>query len=150
MRPFRFADVHRKILEQHEEIRARIEGLEQSSRRDLPLAQQAVRVLLLRFAAKFDTHLGFEERELAPRIREVDAWGYAREAALRAEHREQRKRLEQVFALAEEPLSTDDRSLSVAISDLAGTLREEILAEEHMLEELARIDEVGHCDQMTG
>src|SRR5690242_17340430 len=108
MRPFCFSDVQRHIVEQHEEIRARLQGLRRTAAYDhLPGAYRALRISLLRFAAHFDAHLAFEERELAPRLRELDAWGMAREAALRSEHREQRTRLEHVCALAEEPSNAE-------------------------------------------
>lgn len=149
MRPFPFSDVERKILEQHEEIRARIEGLRRGAERT-DWARDALRVLLLRFAAHFDTHLAFEERELAPRIREIDAWGNVREAALRAEHREQRTRVEGVCAMAEAPVESDVACLFSAISGLADSLLEDMVAEERMLEEIARLDEYGDGEQMTG
>lgn len=150
MRPFRFVDVERRILQQHEEIRARIHGLENLERIGLPFAEGALSVLLLRFAAFFDAHLAFEERELAPRIRELDAWGGVREAALRCEHRAQRTRLEQVCALAEGSGVDDVTRLFRAISDLAADLLEDMVEEERTLAELARIAEHGHVDQMTG
>jgi len=98
---------------------------------------------------QFETHLAFEERELAPRIRDLDAWGTDREAALRAEHREQRQRIEEVCALSAEPLGADIWSLYDAVSTLTRSLLEDMVAEERMLDELAQIDEYGH-DQMTG
>jgi hypothetical protein len=151
MRPFCFLDIQRKILDQHEEIRARIRGLRRNAEHiDLPWAERALRVLLLRFAAHFDAHLAFEERELAPRIRELDAWGPAREAALRAEHREQRRRLEEVCSLAEEPSTAESVALFEAVSALVESVLQDMVAEEHTLAELARIDEQGHADQMTG
>src|SRR4051812_17335019 len=98
------ADVEHSIRVQHAEIRARLRALTRDAERaDLPWALDALRLLLRRFAVELDEHLAFEELELAPRIRELDAWGKAREAALLSEHRDQRRRVESVCALTEEP-----------------------------------------------
>jgi hypothetical protein len=151
MRPTYFIDVQREILEQHEEIRARIHGLQRNAERiDIPWAQGALRILLLRFATNFDAHLAFEERELAPRIRMLDAWGIEREAALRAEHRDQRRRLERVCALADEASTVETMALFDEVSALADSLLDDMLVEERTIAELVRIDEHGHVDQMTG
>jgi hypothetical protein len=151
MRPIYFVDVQREILEQHEEIRVWIHGLQRNAERiDIPCVQDAIRILLRRFAAHFDAHLAFEERELAPRIRALDAWGIEREAALRAEHRDQRRRLERVCALAEDASTVETMALFDEVSALADSLLEDMLVEERTISELARIDEHGHVDQMTG
>lgn len=149
MRPFYFADVQRRVLEQHVQIRARVHGLQRSAESiDVPGQQRAMRALLFRFAALFDAHLAYEERELGPRIREVDAWGAAREAALRAEHRDQRRRIEQVCALADDP--ADAPALFEEVAALADELLADMAVEERMMASLALIDEQGHIDQMTG
>jgi hypothetical protein len=150
MRPSCFHDVQRRILEQHEEIRARIRGLSRSAEQvDSPWAHRALRMLLLRLAAEFDVHLAFEERELVPRIAGLDAWGTTREAAMRAEHREQRRRIEEVCGLADEP-GGENMGLALAVAELGESLLADMLAEERALVELACIDEHGHIDQMTG
>jgi hypothetical protein len=151
MRTQCFGEVERTILAQHRELWARIRGLVQNAERvDLPWAHEALRLLFLRFMNEFDAHLEFEECELAPRVRELDAWGPAREAALRAEHREQRRRVEEVGSLAETPGATDRASFSDAVLALSDRILEDMLHEERTLAELAAIDEHGHVDQMTG
>ena len=151
MRVLSLGDLQQEIVGQHKEIRARIRGLTTNAlRAELPWALRALRLLLLRFAARFDEHLGFEERELAPRIRALDAWGSVREAALLAEHREQRRRLERVCALADDPFAAGAPDLAKAVLTLASALLEDMAHEERVLAELASIDENGHIDQMTG
>jgi hypothetical protein len=146
-----FRDVQRTIQLQHREIFARIDGLTRNAERaDLPWAVRALRVLLLRFAAQFDAHLAYEERELGPRIRELDAWGRAREAVLLSEHREQRRLVERVCGLAEDSTAEHTNEFSDAVLALADRLLEDMAHEEYLLAELARIDEDGHVDQMTG
>jgi hypothetical protein len=151
MDPALLRDVQRKIHVQHREIRARIGGLKQNAERaDLPWVVRALHVLLLRFASQFDAHLDYEERELGPRIRVLDAWGEAREEALLAEHREQRSMIERACGLAEDPGAEDATAFSDAVLELADRLLEDMAREEDWLAELAWIEENGHVDQMTG
>jgi len=114
--------------------------------------------LLFRFAADFEAHLAFEERELSPIVRALDAWGRVRDAAMRSEHREQRRRIEELCTLAEQFVSSpstmerdDAMTLFEAVSSFADTLLKDMLEEERILAELTRIDECGpDVDQMTG
>jgi hypothetical protein len=147
-----FREIENAILEQHEEIRARLGALARSADPATPPWQaHALPALLLRFAAVFDAHLAFEERELVPRIRAIDAWGAVREDAILLEHREQRLRLEQVCALVEDASSMQDGSCVLrAVSELVARLLEDIVHEEHALSELGMLEDFGHVDQMTG
>jgi hypothetical protein len=150
MRAGSLSDVRRTILRQHEELRARLRGLAQvATLASIRSRSSSLSVLLLRFAARFDAHLALEERELAPRIRTLDAWGSVREAALLAEHREQRIELERVCALAEDPASAGTAEVALAVNALVRDLLEDMDHEECWLRELAQIDEHGHT-QMTG
>lgn len=150
MRRVPLAHVERQILEQHEEIRARLRALTRGAERaDLPWAQRVLRILLLRFAADFEAHLAFEERELAPRMGSLGDDAREREAALHAEHREQRRRLEEVCALAEDPASADTIDLLVAVTELADSLYEDLLEEERAIAELVRT-EARTIEQMAG
>jgi hypothetical protein len=145
-----FYDVRQTILEQHAEIRARMRGLTEYANRTDHWAQQALGILLPRFASHFEEHLAFEERELAPRIRDLDAWGRVREEALLSEHRDQRRRLERACSLVEIPGALEGDSLSDAIYALVDGLLEEMVNEEAALIEMLRIDEYGHAEQITG
>jgi hypothetical protein len=145
------ADVERCVLAQHEELRARMRGLVNCiARFEVPLAPERIRLLLPRFAAHFESHLGFEERELAPKIRLIDAWGPTRESAMLAEHRDQRRRVEAVCALAETPADVEPAILAATVTQLVGELLSDMRLEEQDLDELRQIDEYGHVDQMTG
>lgn len=150
MQPERFRTVDVEILEQHREIRARLRGLRMYAERVmLPWYLRGLRAALLRFAVCFDAHLAYEERELAPRIRAVDAWGPTREAALLAEHRAQRRSLEHVCALAEEP-SVPREQLGEERIALVARLLDDMLHEEDALLDLARLEELSLVERMTG
>jgi hypothetical protein len=145
-----FYDVRRTVLEHHAEIRARLRGLTGYADRTDQWAQQALSILLPRFASHFESHLAFEERELAPRIRELDAWGRVREEALLSEHRDQRARVERACALVEVPGALESETLSDAVYALSDELLEEMTHEEAMLTDLLLIEEYGHAEQISG
>lgn len=145
-----FGDVHATIRRQHTEIRARLRGLDAgATSASSPLSAVHLRVSLFRLAVLFESHLQFEERELAPRIRELDAWGASREAAMLAEHLEQRTRLEYVCFVAEseEPL---DLELGREVSRLVISLLDDMAREERELEELEQLGDGDLLGQMTG
>jgi len=140
-------DVHATILRQHAEIRARLRALDAGAASS-PLAAVYLRVSLFRLAILMESHLQFEELELAPRIRDLDAWGSVREAAMLTEHAEQRTRLEHVCFLAESE-SSDEMELAREASWLVVSLLEDMAREERELTELERLG-TGLLDQMTG
>lgn len=143
-------DVHATILQQHAEIRARIRGLDAcGAPAASPLARLYSRISLLRLAAHFEAHLAFEEHALGPWLRELDAWGSAREAAMLAEHAEQRTRLERACA-AVEAEEEDGIDVEHEVSWLVVSFLEDMAREERELEELERIAADGPLDQMTG
>ena len=143
-------DVHATILRQHAEIRARLRGLEAGAAPACsPLATVYLRVSLFRLAVLLESHLLYEERELAPRIRDLDARGQARVAAMVAEHAEQRTRLEHVCFLAEsEP--TEDADVVREVSDLVVSLLDDMSREELELVEIERLCTDAAPDRMTG
>ena len=140
------ADVQRAICAQHREIRARLLGLLRSAEAEEHTDLRTLRTALLRFSEQFEAHLLFEERELLPLVRRLDAWGSVREEAIIDEHRAQRTRVEDVCVLAEHGA----RGLGGAVRELAAILLADIVHEEAALEELAEIDEQGHVDQIAG
>ena len=146
----RFAEVERRVLEQHQDIRARLRGLAAAVERSSTQWTDHPKVALLRLADVFDAHLTFEEQSLAPCIRELDAWGAVREAAMQREHVEQRQRLERVCAMADGSVAVRGARLRREISMLVLSLLEDMEKEEAALADLLRIDEDGSLDQMTG
>lgn len=145
----RLSEVHAQILRQHVEIRARMRGIERLADAHAKVeALRHLRVSLVHFAAMFEDHLAFEERELIPLVRGVDAWGPERVEAMLEEHREQRVRVERTVSFAEEG--------SLRISELEGEvhwLMESLLAdmirEEDELRVFEEIDSSA-TPQMTG
>jgi hypothetical protein len=147
-----FADVCRKVLRQHEEIRARLHGLDHTaeaattssssskSPKESEAAWNHLRISLVRLASAFDAHLAYEEVALMPLLHELDAWGPEHEAAMRAEHLEQRKRLEEICAAAEDdpPMDGGQRALADEVRWLVTSLLEDMVGEEA---ELAKLDQ---------
>jgi len=141
--------VNARVFEEHVEIRARLQGLgAYAAASSSPMTGVVLRVSLLRFTRFFDAHLQFEEREVAPRIRELDAWGPVRESRMLDEHVEQRMRLARICGMAEDP-STDTSELAFEIMLFVATLLGEMEGEEHALAELEHVETYGVI-QMTG
>lgn len=150
-------EVQKTVLFQHAELRAGLQRLGMLA--DLLNAEHSterpLRDSLLQFAALFCAHLDFEERELAPRVRELDAWGPVREASLRAEHAAQRTRLHFVCTMADPSVAPEAagpwkthfvREVLRLMNDLTVDMREE----ENWLAHLTEIEEFGDTEQMTG
>jgi hypothetical protein len=143
-----FGDVHATVLHQHEEIRARLRGLDMCTSPG-SAATAYLRVSLLRLALLMESHLTFEEQALAPRIRELDAWGSARERAMLIEHAEQRSRLEHACWLAESE-QTGELELTREVSSLVVSLLDDMAREERELLQLELLSTDGVLEQMTG
>ena len=145
----RFGDVSAVVLSQHAEIRARLRELDVLGG---PMPPDAVaihlRVELLRLASLFERHLAFEEDELAPWIRDVDAWGPCREEAMLTEHGEQRRRLREICAMAESS-SADELDFAHEVSSLLVSILEDMAREERQLSLLGWLYDYG-AEQMTG
>jgi hypothetical protein len=145
-----FGDVHARVLRQHAEIRARLRGLDAGAVHACsPHAGIHLRVSLFRLAVLLESHLQYEEMELAPLIRELDAWGPAREAAMLAEHAEQRTRLEHACFLAESE-ATGDLELGREVSEVVVSLLDDMAREERELSDLAGLAAGTPLEQMTG
>lgn len=145
----RFGDVSATVLTQHAEIRARLRDLDMLGG-PTPSAAAALhlRISLLRLASLFASHLAFEERALAPWMREVDAWGPDREAAMLAEHDEQRRRFSSICAMAEAS-TADELGFAHEVSSLVVTVLEDMSREERQLSLLGWLYDYG-AEQMTG
>jgi hypothetical protein len=144
-----FGDVSARVLAQHAEIRTYLRELDAlDGSLSSPLAAAHLRVSLLRLALLFESHLVFEELELAPWIRDVDAWGPCREAAMLDEHDHQRVRLRTICAMAE-AAAIDELELSQEVSNLLVSLLEDMAREERQLSLLGWLYDYG-AEQMTG
>lgn len=144
-----FDDVRARVLGRHAEIRARLRDLDVvGGPVPSPVAAVHLRIALLRLAALFEAHLAVEEVELSPWIRDVDAWGPCREAAMLAEHTEQRTRLHQVCAMAE-AATADELGFAHEVSSLLVSVLEDMAREERQLSLLGWIYDYG-AEQMTG
>jgi hypothetical protein len=143
-----FGDVSAQVLHQHAEIRARLRDLDACGTLAPPQAASLLRVALIRLAALFESHLEFEEIELAPWMRDVDAWGPCREAAMLAEHDEQRRRLQEICAMAEAS-STDDLAFAHEVSSLLVSILDDMAREERQLSLLGWLYDYG-AEQIAG
>ncbi len=142
-----FSEAYTLVLQQHIEVRGQLRELEAyAAGRLSPATSLQWRRSLLRVAALFEQCLGFEEAQLAPQVRAVDAWGPVREDAMLAEHVEQRALLERLRALADERPTAE---LGREVSCLTARLLECMTREEVGLSSLETLDECG-ADQMTG
>lgn len=145
----RLQQVQAQILRQHVEIRARMRGIERMAVSvGSPDTRRHLRMSLAHFASVFDEHLAFEERELAPLLRAIDAWGPVREEALLSEHREQRARVVRTVTLAEEG-ELHGLELTGEIHWLMRTILIDMVEEEKELATLELI-EANAIPQMTG
>jgi hypothetical protein len=143
----RLTDIHAQILRQHIELRARLRGIERLAKAvGKAEARHHLCVSLAHFAAVFEEHLAFEERELVPIMRDLDAWGPVRVAALQAEHVEQRTRVERIVAFSDAP-EADRQELEGEVHWLAQSLCADMSSEEM---ELVSLEELDTLPQMTG
>jgi iron-sulfur cluster repair protein YtfE (RIC family) len=139
--------VHAHILRQHVEIRARLRGIAHLAKACRKVeARHHLQMSLAHFASVFEEHLSFEEQELMPVVQALDAWGEVRAAAIRAEHAEQRKRIERMVAYADAH-DVGRRELEGELHWLADSLLADMSAEET---ELAALENLDAAPQMTG
>jgi hemerythrin-like domain-containing protein len=86
------SEVRAKILKDHERLRQELERLEAcatAGELGAPEAE-ALRELGESFLELLAAHMRWEDENLAPALRDADAWGKEREARLVREHAEQR------------------------------------------------------------
>jgi hypothetical protein len=147
------SEVRQHVLGDHRELRKRLEILEGLVRQVLdgerrlagPLRNQAEALL-----TRLLDHMRWEDRYLSAALREADAWGQERAAALDHEHREQREILgEAVTRLRDEarPAQRVARELSDLIQRLRADMEEE---ERDLLDERVLRDDVIGIDVEAG
>lgn len=90
------ASVRRRVLDQHAELRRRLDEIEELSGRfetEGEAVGEALRAQGLDLYARFEEHLRFEDRFLAPALREAHAEGAEAAHRLALEHEEQQELL---------------------------------------------------------
>lgn len=150
MRP---SEVRRRVLEDHERIRAMLVVLEATAGQVLSGEAHLLGSLRLEGGTLLGTlreHMHWEDVHLRPALLEADAWGLERAERLDHDHREQRELLG--YALA----SVEDQSrpapvIARTLLDLVKLLRADMEDEERWLVD-ARVlrDDVVSIDAETG
>ena len=129
MRP---SEIRQHVLRDHEELRERLERLENRARDILEARAQspaALREQAERLLERLATHMSWEDRYLLPVLRQADSCDDTRTRKFTSDHIEQRELLE--YALrklhdAERP----DVVVASNLLDLVELLREDMLEEE--------------------
>jgi iron-sulfur cluster repair protein YtfE (RIC family) len=125
--------LHRKMLDEHTELRLAILRVREATTPATLAAEAAV--LLDRLAA----HIDSEERALEPVLETIDAWGAERVRRLRQEHVAQRRALAR---LRDELATTPDRSLAWDVQPFVDALLADMATEERELLSALRDDTV--------
>jgi len=149
----RASEVRRRVLADHESLRARLDEIEDlvgvvsggNVERELSLRMRAVELL-----DALETHMQWEERFLVPVLAECDAWGPERVERFHGEHREQREVLRHLLGL----LGDNGRPPSLmarSVQDFAVLLRADMDDEEGaFLDPCVVRDDVVGVDVETG
>jgi hemerythrin-like domain-containing protein len=147
------SEVRRRVLTDHEALRARLEEIEDlvvvveegGAERELSLRMRAVE-----FLDALERHMQWEERHLVPVLRDSDAWGPERVERFHHEHREQREVLRHILAI----LGDRDRPATLVargIRDFAVLMRADMEDEESVfLDPRVVRDDVVAIDVETG
>lgn len=99
------SEVRAKILEDHERLRRELERLEAcATGAELRESEAAaLRELGESFLELLAAHMRWEDQNLAPALRDADAWGEEREKRLVREHREQREEMNAILERLRDP-----------------------------------------------
>ncbi len=150
MRP---SQVRRRVLEDHETLRTLLAQLDVLARETLSGDEQLLAPLRERaeaLLARLAEHMRWEDRYLSQALRQADAWGRERAAALEREHQEQRA----VLRHAVERLRDEDSPaplLARELADLVERLRRDMQEEEQdLLDERVLRDDVVGIEVETG
>lgn len=129
MRP---SEVRRQILADHDRLRGVLLSIEALGVRVLAGATESVRPLRLEGETLHELlfeHMGWEDRYLAPALRDAGDWGVERARRLDQEHREQRELLAHTLAGLRDP-SRPTVALARTMVDLVALLRADMIDEE--------------------
>ena len=147
------SEVRRRVLKDHDMLRGRIESLERLAERAVSGARvtsDALRTSATELLAALRTHMAWEDRYLAPALRDADAWGPERVAQFARDHRQQRADIEHLLeslADREEP----GAFLASRLLDWIHELHADMLDEEQaFLDPRVLRDDVVGIDVETG
>ena len=133
MRP---REIRQHILADHAFLRRTLDELDQQAFRVLRGREDelsALRAAALSFHSKFTEHLAFEDRYLAPALREVGLEGIEHSKHLAGDHREQRELLSYILS----GLGDQSRPAPVVAGELRSLI--ELILDDMALEEMTII-----------
>lgn len=136
-------EIRQHILAEHASIRDMLNELEQSASRVLSGHEDespALRDLGLSFHSKFSKHLAFEDRHLAPVLREAGADGIQQSEHLADDHREQRELLDYILANLRDP-GRPARLVADQLQGLVELIRDDMASEETSIVKGAALDD---------
>ena len=147
------SEVRRHVLSDHVTIRGMLLSVESVAKKVIDEEHHLVGALRLEgegLLAFLREHMRWEDRYLAPALREADSWGSARAEQLESDHREQRQLLQHSLETIEEQ-SRPPALIARNMLDLVRLLREDIEHEESaLLDERVLRDDVVGIDVDTG
>jgi len=143
------SEIRDRILRDHEALRTTLEAVESAARKALegaPERESQLRKQGDRLLDAVQRHLSWEDRHLAPALRDAPAWGMEQVASWRAGHGEQR----QVVQYVSEKLRDPRRPVAILarnLLDFTSLLRDELAAEEEAYADpsLLRDDVINGC-----
>ncbi len=124
------SEIREKVLSQHREIEAMLEELRLGASELLQGLETADRVKRAATALRgiLELHMAFEERYMAPAIREADGFGPERIRHLQDEHEEQRADLDRLVDAIRDAAKPQD--IAAAVHKLVDILKKDIDEEE--------------------
>lgn len=132
MRP---SQVRERVLADHEALRRHLRELEAAARGalDEPEGGDArLRGRAEAFVSTLAEHMRWEDRYLAPALRNADAWGQERADLLASDHREQRELLDDVVTKLRDQ-RRPPKLVAENVLDLIALLRDDMEQEEALL-----------------
>ncbi|MGH0031061.1 MAG: hemerythrin domain-containing protein [Myxococcota bacterium] len=147
------SEVRQKVLNDHQGLRGRLEGVERLAR-GVAEGESAQVEELRREATELlrvlTAHMSWEDSYLGPALREADAWGPERVARFDQDHVQQRREIEELLERlsdGRQPASPLARRVLEWIRDLYADMREEEAA---FLDPNVLRDDVVGIDVETG
>lgn len=146
MRP---AETREWVLKDHQDLRARLEALEEVGRKVQDGDRRLLgplRVATEQFLRRFESHTRWEDAHLRPALLEADAWGQERAERLDHDHEEQRELLEYILRQLREA-GRPPALVARSVLDLIALIRQDMVDEENdLLDERVLRDDVVSID----